>query len=173
MPIHRLARRRPSPALIVACLVLFVALGGTSYALAIGSIGSAEVRDGSLGGNDMRRDGIGGGAIKEQTLAGVATSQGLVRQLIVRGDGGSVHARGVASVDHPQSGIYRILFDDDIDACVPVATLTGFTNANPGLAGTGEIAVETGTSGPRTVSVQTAASDGHLADRGFQLLVSC
>jgi hypothetical protein len=74
----RIPRRRPSAAMVVACCALFVALGGTSYALAVGSIGTREIRDDSirsidihnrsLKGNDLRADSVGGGAIKEQTL---------------------------------------------------------------------------------------------------------
>lgn len=59
-------RRRPSPALVVATLALFVALGGTSYAaialprdsvgtiqLKAGAVTSPKVRDGSLSAIDL------------------------------------------------------------------------------------------------------------------------
>ncbi len=78
MSILRFARRRPSPSLIVACCALFVALGGTSYAVAVNSIGSLEIRDGSIRDADVANrtlrgekvvlDGIGGAAVKEQAL---------------------------------------------------------------------------------------------------------
>lgn len=74
----RIPRRRPSAALIVACCSLFVALGGTSYAVATGTIGSQEIRDGSikdvdvanraLRGEKIVLDGIGGNAVKEEAL---------------------------------------------------------------------------------------------------------
>jgi hypothetical protein len=62
-----------------------VALGGASYALAVGSIGSREIRDGSirgvdvknhsLSGVDLKNDSVGGAAIKEQTLGPVPVAQ--------------------------------------------------------------------------------------------------
>ena len=43
---HRLIRHRPSPALVVACVALAVALGGTSYAAVVlpaGSVGTSRL----------------------------------------------------------------------------------------------------------------------------------
>jgi len=81
-------RSRPSPALIVACIALFVALGGVSYGLATGSIDSREIKNGtirsedmgsssvtareirrrSLDGTDIKVERVGGDAVKEQVL---------------------------------------------------------------------------------------------------------
>ena len=44
--------RRPSPALVVAALALFVALGGVSYAAA--TIGSAQIKNNSIKGKDIK-----------------------------------------------------------------------------------------------------------------------
>jgi len=73
--------RRPSPAMVVATVALFVSLGGVSYGVATGSIDSREIKDGSirnrdfkdgtLRGNEAKRDGFGGGAIKESSLGKV------------------------------------------------------------------------------------------------------
>ena len=80
----RIARKRPSAALIIACISLFVALGGVSYGVATGSIDSREIKDGSirnpdfkrgtLRGNEAKPDGFGGGAIKESTLGKIPAS---------------------------------------------------------------------------------------------------
>lgn len=51
MPKRRLRLRRPSPALAVACLALFVALGGISYAAVVlpaGSVGARQLRSGAV-----------------------------------------------------------------------------------------------------------------------------
>lgn len=204
--------RRPSPALIVACCALFVALGGTSYAVAIGSVGSREIRDSSirsidvrnksLHGHDFKRDGVGGGAVKEETLdpakldaaridasrldasqvgvvptartaLNVTTPEGLALHVRVAADGGRSHTRGVIDVAKAGTGRYTVAFDRDVASCVYAATLEGFTNAQPGMAGTGEISVRADGSVSSSVEVQTARSDGTMADRGFHLLVSC
>jgi len=93
----RILRRRPSPALAVAALALFVALGGSSYAaitvtnsdIRNNSISGAKISNGSIGataklkartvtnsrvkarslrGNRFAQDSIGGNAVKEQSL---------------------------------------------------------------------------------------------------------
>jgi len=81
----RILRRRPSPALAVAAIALFVALGGSAYAL---SITGSDVVNGSLTGSDIRnrsltqadlkgralkgtlmiKDSVGNNAVKEQVL---------------------------------------------------------------------------------------------------------
>ena len=45
---------RPSPAMVVASIALFVALGGTGYAAATGSIDSREIKNSSIKGTDVK-----------------------------------------------------------------------------------------------------------------------
>lgn len=86
----RLLNSRPSPALGVAAMALFISLGGVSYGVATGSIDSREIKDRSIRGKDMRAntvtareikrrslegtdirvDRVGGNAVKEQSLDG-------------------------------------------------------------------------------------------------------
>ena len=69
-------RRTPSPALVIACMALFVALSGVAYAAATigsediinGSIRNRDFKDGTLRGQEAKRNGFGGGAIKETSL---------------------------------------------------------------------------------------------------------
>jgi hypothetical protein len=61
--------RLPSPAMLVASTALFVALGGTSYAVATGSIDSREIRNGSIVQQDVKAQGIEGSDIKNGALA--------------------------------------------------------------------------------------------------------
>lgn len=49
---------RPSPALVVACIALFVALGGVSYGLATGSIDSREITDNTIRSKDIRNNSV-------------------------------------------------------------------------------------------------------------------
>src|ERR1700758_775963 len=58
MLMQLLRRFRPSPALVVACIALAVALGGTSYAavaLAPNSVGTAQVKTGAVTAIKVRR----------------------------------------------------------------------------------------------------------------------
>src|SRR4051794_31931366 len=82
----RLLRQRPSPAMNVALIALFVALGGSSYAaikigsknikrgavgtraIANNSIRSGDVHDGSLTGRDIRNNSLSNADINNSTL---------------------------------------------------------------------------------------------------------
>jgi hypothetical protein len=48
--------RLPSPALVIACLALFVSLGGVSYGLATGSVNSREIRNNTIRSKDVRNN---------------------------------------------------------------------------------------------------------------------
>jgi hypothetical protein len=179
-------KRLPSPAMIVACVALFAALGGTSYALATGSITSREIlngtirnpdfKDGTLRGQEFKRDSLGGGAIKESTLgtvpsAGVAN--GLTLRVVVAANGARSNDRGVVSTAKTAEGRYQVIFDRDVRGCVAAATLVRTAATNPDPAGTGQIAVAQLADNANGLRIVTAAGGGAFADRAFHLLVSC
>jgi hypothetical protein len=60
--------RRPSPALVIACLALFLGLGGVGYAAA--TIGSSEIKDNSVRSRDIRNGTIRGRDVHRNTLTG-------------------------------------------------------------------------------------------------------
>jgi hypothetical protein len=64
----RIASRRPSASLIIACLALFVALGGVGYAAA--TIGSAAIVDNSIRSKDVRNNDLRGKDVRGDTLKG-------------------------------------------------------------------------------------------------------
>jgi hypothetical protein len=49
-------KRLPSPALVIACVALFVSLGGVSYGLATGSIDSRELKNNTIRSKDVRNN---------------------------------------------------------------------------------------------------------------------
>jgi hypothetical protein len=75
----RSIRKRLSYANVTASVALFIALGGTSYAVlrvdsrdvVDNSLRSKDIRTHTLRGHDIRRNGIGGGAVKERALGRV------------------------------------------------------------------------------------------------------
>src|SRR5215203_914282 len=89
----RVVRRRPSPALVVASVALFIALGGTGYAvtqLPRNSVGTVQVRDYSLLRRDFKIGQIPRGA------RGPAGARG------AKGDVGASGAQGPAGAAGPQ-----------------------------------------------------------------------
>jgi len=66
----RLFALRPSPAMVVACIALFVALGGVSYGVATGFIDSREIQDNTIRTRDLRNNDIRGVDIRNSTIRG-------------------------------------------------------------------------------------------------------
>jgi hypothetical protein len=62
--------RRPSPAMVVALIALFVALGGVSYGFATGSIDSREVKNNSLRSVDLRNNDVRSIDIRNNEIRG-------------------------------------------------------------------------------------------------------
>ena len=70
----RIRLRRPSPALVVSLVALFVSMGGVSYGLATGSIDSREIKNDSVRGTDVKRNSLTGSDIRESTLGQVPSA---------------------------------------------------------------------------------------------------
>lgn len=178
--------RAPSPAMVVALVALFVALGGSAYAVATidsadivnGSIRNRDFKDGTLRGNEAKKDGFGPNAIKEQSLdasklkqvPSAAIADGVNRHAVISNVGAAVRGRGVASSAHAAQGQYQVIFDRDVRACVYSATLGDESAAG---AGSGQISVTSLAANVNGVRVVTRNSAGDFADRSFHLIVSC
>ncbi len=65
---NRILRRRPSPALVISLIALFVSLGGGAYAL---TVTGGQVKNGSLTGKDIRKDSLAGPQIRESKVGKV------------------------------------------------------------------------------------------------------
>jgi hypothetical protein len=173
--------RAPSPALVIAFLALFVALGGVTYAAATigsddiinGSIRNRDFKDGTLRGQEAKRNGFGGGAIKESTLAKVdnaAVADGVSRHAVVNADGTLARGRGTTSSAKSAAGQYQVVFDGVVTDCAVSATLADpATGAPP----SGEVAAGLVASNANAVEVATRDSAGVAGDRPFHLILSC
>ena len=72
--------RRPSPALVIACIALFVSMGGVSYGFATGAIDgreikngtvrNADIRNGTITTKDLRNNEVRGADIRNSTIGG-------------------------------------------------------------------------------------------------------
>lgn len=113
--------RRPSPAMVVATIALFVALGGGSYAalkigtknLKDGSVTSAKIRNGTIGSPDIGRRARAElrGAKGDKGDPGRNGAPGTALAFALVHPNGTVDAarsKGVssASVSHPRTGVY-------------------------------------------------------------------
>lgn len=75
----RIAALRPSPALVVACIALFVALGGVSYGLATGSIDSREIADNTVRSKDIRNNSVYTRDIRNNDVRDIDIRNGTVK----------------------------------------------------------------------------------------------
>ena len=169
----------PSPAMAVALLALFVALGGGAYAAVTvtgknvknGSLTGVDFKQRSLHGSKLRADSIGGGSIKESTLGPV---QALAHQAVVAGSGALARGRGVTSAIRTGAGRYVVAFDRDVRGCAYVATVGDASAAGPGN-GVATVASDPANANAVHVRTFTYNNAGNPVDenRSFHLVVSC
>ncbi len=97
---HRITRRRPSPAAVISLIALFAALGGTSYAtvtklLPRNSVGSAQVVNGSLQTVDLS-------AKARRALRGAKGAQGAAGSVGPAGPAGPQGPKGDTGAAGPK-----------------------------------------------------------------------
>jgi hypothetical protein len=86
--------RLPSPALVIACVALFVSLGGVSYGLATGSIDSREIKNNAVSSKDMRNNTIRSKDVRNNTMRTFDIRNNEVRGFDIRNS--TVRGRDVA-----------------------------------------------------------------------------
>jgi hypothetical protein len=188
----RLFRKlRPSPAMVVACLALLIALGGTSYAairLPRNSVTTVQVKDHSLLARDFKAGQLPRGAQGPPGPAGAAGPQGPagpagtanVKWVLVRPNGSVAAQSGGISVGaHPSAGNYLVNFGSAVTGKAILASgaynsdasdQRGETTAGP--CGTGEDRTcPTGFNTTSYVFAQTRSNSGTPADHSFYVAV--
>jgi hypothetical protein len=84
--VDRLRGNRPSPALVISLVSLFVALGGSSYAaikigsrnLKTGAVGTRAIKNNTVRGKDLRNGSATGRDLKNETVTGDDLKDGTV-----------------------------------------------------------------------------------------------
>ena len=162
--------RHPSPALVVACIALAVALGGVSYAATVlprnsvgtlqlkaNSVNSSKVINGSLLRADFKAGQIPAGPAGPPGPAGAAGAAGPAGPAGPAGAKGDSAAKfwatldgtgllqkssGVSSTSHPSTGVSYVKFNSDVSGCAVLATIFG-PGANYGMVAATLIANDT------------------------------
>ena len=185
-------RSRPSPALVVACVALAVALGGTGYAAIVlppNSVGTKQLMNGAVVGAKVKAHSLVAANFKPGAVpAGPKGADGLPGPAGPAGPKGDPATRLFATVKQKAggggvdlgpssgvttlvrqgggSGLYNLAFNQDVSKCAVLAT-PGGTDLTDGLA----TAKTTGGSG---VTVQTFDSGGSPDDLdSFTVTVFC
>jgi hypothetical protein len=169
--------------MVVACIALFMAMGGVSYGLATGAIDSREiknntvrgkdVRNGSVTGRDVKRDGLGGLSINESRLGTVPFAEALSHTAVVSSGGQLIRGRSVSSAARTSTGRYQVIFNRDVRGCVYVATV-GDTSAAGPPAGTASVtSLGSNVNGVAVRTVDYGTNGDALTNKPFHLMVSC
>ena len=185
-------RERLTYANVTASLALFIALGGTSYALTLprNSVGSAQIRANAVGASEIRTAAVRSREIRNRSIRTSDLSVSARRSLRgAKGDAGpqgpagpaaaryfaAVSAAGqfvrgnATSGGHPTagSGSYTVGFAQSISGCVFTATLgtTDATGVGPGRI---NVRDEGG-----SIGVQTFDAAGNPADLPFHVIAAC
>ena len=149
---QRIVNHAPSPATMISLVALFVALGGTGYALSIApknSVGSAQVINGSLLSKDLSRKTVAAlkgtrgpagaagvqGAVGPAGAIGPAGATGPAGAAGATGSPGTTGAAGVAGPSGPPgpAGTARAYAEVNRDPAIPVlvaARTKNFTAVN-------------------------------------------
>ncbi len=154
----RIFHRRPSPAMIVACLALLVSLGGTSVAavsqLAPNSVGTAQLKNGAVTNAKVRSNAINSAKVQNRSLlrgdfalgqlpAGPTGPQGPAGSAGPAGPAGPAGVIGAITV-RTQTLTITDALDNDVFTTGEVQTLcasneraisggTGWSDTDPGL----------------------------------------
>ena len=190
----RLLRRfRPSPAMVIASLALFVALGGTGYAvtrLPANSVTTRQVVNHSLLAVDFKSGQIPRGPQGPAGPAGPAGPQGPAgpaggsaasKWALIRGDGGIVtQSGGITLAAHPSSGTYILNFGSAVAGKPLLASgayasdpgdQRGETTAGPCGGGSEGRTCGVGFDDSSHVFVQTRDNAGFPSDHAFYVVV--
>lgn len=159
--LKRFVRHRPSPALVVASLALFVSLGGVGYAaikIPANSVGSAQVKNHSLKAIDIANGVIPAAGGGTQILTVLADETGAIRK-----------ATGVTNSNlRNRQGDYHVVFNRNIQSCAYVASPASNNAGTPQAAGA--LGVITAAN---AIDVIVYDFQGNLVDNGFGLVVFC
>jgi hypothetical protein len=185
----RRIKERLSYGNVVATLAVFVALGGTSYALTLprNSVGAAQLRTNSVGSGEIRRHAVKSSDLNDRTIrlrdisltarhalqgqTGPVGPPGPTFFATVDSAGGQV--RGNATSFTPAGFAATLIgFSRSVANCVAAATLTSTPGGpNPTPPPNGHVTVEPGSDGRVLVKTWTAA--GAAAQYPFNLVVAC
>ena len=123
----RLFRRRPSPALVLAIIALFVSLGGVASGLGgRGTVFSDDIVNSTIKSKDVKADTLTGDDIAESTLRGMQDPNQLLFATVTEVEGEFAvvpeRSRGAVSVTRTVAGYFEVEFTRDVSSCTWLAT---------------------------------------------------
>ncbi len=90
----RIRLQRPSPALIISVVALFISMGGVSYGLATGSIDGREIKNSTIRGPDVRNNALTGADIRNNAVTGADVRESSLGRVPIAGAAAPVGTAG-------------------------------------------------------------------------------
>jgi hypothetical protein len=170
-----LAKRRPSPAMLVALVALIVALAGTAYAAQ------------TINGGSIKKQTIGGGKLKHKTLTGYQINTNKLGVVpgarrathtywaVVNNPGNPGNATLARASDSTITaaeggGAVTVTFPQNVSGCAAVA---GRNNAGTSVPNPGYAQTNTSAANANGIEVHTRDKEGKNEDADFHLIVVC
>jgi hypothetical protein len=178
----------PSPAMVVALLAVFIALGGLAYAASLprNSVGSAQIRANAVGSSEIHRSAVGSSETRDRSLRlsdisasvrrrlrgpqGPAGPPGPTYHAAINSDGGRVRGNAVDASHDNATGIYTVHFASEVSRCQATATLAQVPGGSVVDPPPGRTTVRPSGHG---VEIRTYDTDGTLRDLPFNVIVAC
>jgi len=133
--------RRPSPALVIACVALFVSLGGVSYGFATGEIDGREIKNGAVTNKDIRNGTVVTKDLRNNEVRGADIRNSTI-------GGRDVAFNTLGGNDIKESTLTKVPDADNVDGVDSSAFLRKEAPAFTALTLTGGAATVTGETAP-------------------------
>ena len=176
-------RRHLSYANVMATLAVFIALGGSAYAvtqLPRNSVGAAQIKRDAVGSSELRNRSVRLSDISvraRRSLRGTKGAQGppgpsgVTFHAAVNSGGSAVRGNATGFAHQGGSGLYVIAFGRDVSSCDATATLAAVQNGPVLEQPTpGRITVA---AAEANLAVRTFDVDGSIKDQPFNVIVVC
>ena len=168
---------------VMATLAVFIALGGSAYAVAQlprNSVGAAQIKRSAVGTSELRDRTVRLGDISvsaRRSLRGAkgdpgpAGPAGVTYHAAVNSGGTAVRGNATAFTHQGGTGVYTLAFGRDVSGCQATATLAAVQNG-PALEQPTPGRITVANDGP-SLAVRTFDVDGSVRDQPFHAIVVC
>jgi hypothetical protein len=142
--------RRPSPALIVACLALFISLSGVSYGVATGFIDSREIKNNEVRSLDIRNNEIRTRDLRNNEIRGIDIRNSTVQSR-------DIALNGVQGVDVKEDTLAKVPSAGTADSAGSAGSVSTLKIVPLTVVPEGAAPVVLATHGPLTLSAECGA----------------
>jgi hypothetical protein len=154
--VKSLMSRRPSPALVIACIALFVSLGGVSYGVATGFIDSREIKNNEIRSGDLRNNEIRTRDLRNNEVRGIDVRNSTIQSR-------DIAINGVQGVDVREDTLAKVPSAAAADLAGAATTAQSVDDLRviaPVTLAKGAASVTLATHGPLTVALRCFPEGG-------------